>query len=100
VLRPARHRAEKAEKRIESATVVGPVVVMKFFVLILKNLLRNLVRTVLTALAVILLVAIFTMIVTVLRFLENAMAARETDVPLVVTERFRIPSRFDRRYLE
>ena len=51
---------------------------MKLAVLILKNLFRNKIRTALTTLAVFALVAIFTMIMTVLRFLENAMAEMST----------------------
>ncbi len=67
---------------------------MKLVFLILKNLRRNLLRSSLTAMAVVLLVAIFTMIMTVLRFLDLAMTQKESDVPLVITERYRIPSRF------
>src|SRR5207248_4835072 len=77
----------------------GPAA-MKFFLLVLKNLSRNKARTALTALAVVFLVVIFSMIVTVLRFLNLAMAAQSKDVPIVVTERYRFPSRFDRRYIQ
>lgn len=73
---------------------------MKLAVLTLKNLLRNKVRTALTALSIFFLVAVFTMIATVLRFLEDAMAEQKTDVKSIVTERYRIPSRFDRRYID
>lgn len=73
---------------------------MKFFVLILKNLRRNKLRSGLTALAVIFLVAIFSMIATVLRFLDLAMQQKARDVPIVISERYRLPSRFDRRFLE
>jgi putative ABC transport system permease protein len=73
---------------------------MKFLSLIVKNLRRNKVRTALTALAVVFLVVIFSMIATVLRFLNLAMTAQAKDVALVITERYRFPSRFDRRYLE
>lgn len=73
---------------------------MKLFRLILKNLFRNKVRSILTALAIFLLVAIFTLIATVIRFLDNQMAEQSKDVLAVVTERYRIPSRFDRKYME
>lgn len=72
---------------------------MKLIALILKNLTRNKLRTGLTALAIFALVAILTMIMTVVRFLENAMAEKAADVKSVITERYRIPSRFDRRYM-
>lgn len=73
---------------------------MKLFRLIFKNLARNKIRTVLTACAVVFLVAIFSMVLTVLLFLDAAMAAKNADVPLVLTERYRIPSRFDVAFLE
>lgn len=73
---------------------------MRLILLIFKNLFRNKVRTALTALAIFFLVAVFTMIATVLSFLENAMADKEKDVKSIATERYRIPSRFDRRYVE
>jgi putative ABC transport system permease protein len=73
---------------------------MHLLLLVFKNLLRNKLRTALTALAIFFLVAVFTMIATVLRFLENAMADKEKDVKSIATERYRIPSRFDRRYID
>ncbi|HMP00974.1 MAG TPA: ABC transporter permease [Gemmatales bacterium] len=73
---------------------------MRLVLLIFKNLLRNKLRTALTGLAIFFLVAVFTMIATVLRFLESAMADKEKDVKSIATERYRIPSRFDRRYVD
>jgi putative ABC transport system permease protein len=73
---------------------------MKLALLIVKNLRRNRLRSVLTLLAVVCLVAIFSMIVTVLRFLQMVVTAQARDVPIVITERYRFPSRFDRRYIE
>src|SRR5262249_11637060 len=73
---------------------------MKLLLLILKNLGRNPLRSTLTALAVVFLVAIFSMIATVLRFLDKTMEAKAADVPVVVTERYRYPSRFDRSFME
>lgn len=73
---------------------------MKLLKLILKNLLRNKVRSILTLLAIFLLVAIFTLIATVIRFLDDQMAEQSKDVLAVITERYRIPSRFDRKYMD
>jgi putative ABC transport system permease protein len=73
---------------------------MKLFVIILKNLKRNKVRSILTALAIFFLVAIFTLIATVTKFLEDMMVEQSKDVLAIVTERYRIPSRFDRKYLD
>jgi putative ABC transport system permease protein len=73
---------------------------MKLLILILKNLRRNKVRSILTALAIFLLVAIFTMIATVIAFLDSQMAEQSKDVMAVITDRYRIPSRFDRKYMD
>src|SRR4051812_29075252 len=73
---------------------------MKLFLIILKNLKRNKVRSILTALAIFLLVAIFTLIATVTRFLEDMMKEQSKDVLAIITERYRIPSRFDRKYID
>lgn len=73
---------------------------MKLIKLILKNLLRNKVRSILTLLAIFLLVAIFTLIATVIRFLDDQMTEQSKDVLAVITERYRIPSRFDRKYID
>jgi putative ABC transport system permease protein len=68
---------------------------VKFFSLIFKNLWRNKIRTILTALAVFTLVAIFSMIFSVIRFLDLAMTEKSRDIKLILTEKYRIPSRFD-----
>src|SRR5581483_2642698 len=73
---------------------------MKLFLLALKNLRRNRVRATLTALAMILLAAVFCMVATVLRALSVFTAEKTRDVKLIVTERYRIPSRFDIRFVE
>lgn len=73
---------------------------MKLVAFILKNLLRNKVRSLLTILAAAVLVACVTMILTVLHFIEQEMSEKENDVKLVVTERYRMPSRFDRRLVK
>lgn len=73
---------------------------MKFLPLVLKNLLRSKLRSTLTALAIVFLVILFSMIGTVLVFLEDTMTEKSRDVPVVISERFRIPSRFDRGYMD
>src|SRR5262249_12614882 len=78
----------------------GAHAMMKFFPLLLKNLWRSKTRSALTALAIVFLVAIFTMIATVLRFLDNAMTEKSRDVPMIVTQRYRIPSMFDRSWVD
>ena len=69
---------------------------MKFLPLVFKNLWRSKLRSSLTALAVVFLVAVFSMVATVLNFLDMVMTERTKDIRVVVTNRFRIPSRFDR----
>jgi putative ABC transport system permease protein len=73
---------------------------MRYLLLIFKNLRRNILRSALTGLAIIVLVVLFSMILTVLTFLNQAMTAQAADVALVLTERYRLPSRFDRRYMD
>lgn len=73
---------------------------MYFFLLILKNLRRNRLRTVLTGLAVIALVAIFSMIVNVLHFLDDLMTEKSRNVNIMISERYRLFSPFDRRHVE
>jgi putative ABC transport system permease protein len=73
---------------------------MKLLLLILRNVGRNKLRSVLTALAVLFLVVVFSLLTTVLRFLDRTMQQKASDIPVVLTERYRFPSRFDRRHLE
>lgn len=73
---------------------------MKLFLLVFKNLRRNKVRSMLTALAVMLLVAIFSMIATVINFIEEFTSEKSRDIRLLVTERYRIPSRFDYAFVD
>lgn len=73
---------------------------MKLVKLIFKNMMRNKVRSILTAVAIFLLVAVFTLIMTVIHFLDNQMSEQSKDVMAVITERYRIPSLFDRKYME
>jgi putative ABC transport system permease protein len=73
---------------------------MKFLPLVFKNLWRSKLRSSLTALAVVFLVAVFSMVATVLNFLDMVMTERNKDIRVVVTNRFRIPSRFDRSWVD
>jgi putative ABC transport system permease protein len=73
---------------------------MKLFKLILKNLARNKLRTSLTALAIFSLVAIFTLIATVISFLNAQMTDQTKDVLSLISDRYRIPSRFDQKYMD
>lgn len=73
---------------------------LKLLKLILKNMGRNKVRTILTSLAIFFLVAVFTSIATILTFLEDQMKDQEADVMAIITERYRIPSRFDVKYMD
>ena len=73
---------------------------MKLLLLALKNLRRNKVRATLTAMAMILLAAVFCMIATVLKGLSAFTAEKARDVKLIVTERYRIPSSFDTRFVD
>jgi putative ABC transport system permease protein len=61
---------------------------MKFFLLILKNLRRNKVRTALTCLAVMVLVFVVTMIWTVVYFLENFTKEKSGSLKAIVTDRY------------
>jgi putative ABC transport system permease protein len=73
---------------------------IKFFPLLLKNLWRSKLRSILTTLAIVLLAAIFTMIWTVVGFLDSTMTERTKDVPVIMTQRYRIPSQFDRMWVD
>jgi putative ABC transport system permease protein len=73
---------------------------MKFLPLVFKNLWRSKLRSSLTALAIVFLVAVFSMVATVLNFLDMVMTERTKDIRVIITNRFRIPSRFDRSWVE
>lgn len=74
--------------------------ILKLFLLSLKNLRRNKARAVLTAMALVLLASIFCMIATVLHGLSQVTSEKSKDIKLIITERYRIPSRFDRSLME
>ena len=73
---------------------------MKLFAFVLKNLRRSPLRTFLTSIALVVLVVLFSVIWSILAFLQEAMAQKAADIPVVITERYRIPSRFDRAFME
>jgi putative ABC transport system permease protein len=71
---------------------------VKFGVIIFKNVRRNLLRTTLTSLGTMVLVLVITLIWSVLHFLDNAMADKATNFKVIVTERWQIPSRMPFAY--
>jgi putative ABC transport system permease protein len=76
------------------------IMLLKLLLLSFKNLRRNRVRAVLTALALVLLASVFCMIATVLFSLHEITAEKSRNIKLLITERYRIPSRFDRGYVD
>jgi putative ABC transport system permease protein len=71
---------------------------VKFAVIIFKNVRRNLLRTVLTSMGTMVLVLVITLIWSVLHFLDNAMADKASNFKVIVTERWQIPSRMPFAY--
>lgn len=71
---------------------------MKFFLLIVKNIFRNRVRSVLTALCTMVLVFVITLVWSILTFLDNAMAAKDTGFKAIVTEKWQFPSQMPFSY--
>ena len=72
---------------------------MKYFGLILRNLVRNKLRTVLTALGTMLQVLVVTLVWSVLSFLDQATQARSEKIKALITERWTIPSRMPYSYV-
>ncbi len=75
-----------------AAGVVFVAVYPKMFLLVIKNLRRNVLRTLLTCLATLVLVFMVTLIWTVINFFDRATEERSTDIKLIVTERWQLPS--------
>jgi putative ABC transport system permease protein len=71
---------------------------LKFAVIIFKNVRRNLLRTVLTSMGTMVLVLVITLIWSVLHFLDRAMADKSSNFKVIVTERWQIPSRMPFAY--
>jgi putative ABC transport system permease protein len=73
--------------------------VLKFFILILKNLGRNKLRTTLTALAVTVMVTICAEMMTIITTVRQHVEAEASQSKLLVTERWVAPSRIPARYV-
>jgi putative ABC transport system permease protein len=71
---------------------------MKFALLILKNVRRNIVLSALTSLGTIVLVLVITLVWSVLAFLDRATAEKQRDLKATVTERWQIPSQMPYTY--
>jgi putative ABC transport system permease protein len=76
-----------------------PIGVLKFFILILKNLGRNKLRTTLTALAVTVMVTICAEMMTIIATVRQHVEAEASQSKLLVTERWVAPSRIPARYV-
>ncbi len=68
-------------------------------VLIVRSLSRNLVRTSLTYLAIFVLVVVIIAIWSILTFMDNVMAEKETNLKAIITERNQIPSQMKPTHL-
>jgi putative ABC transport system permease protein len=66
---------------------------MKFFLLILKNVRRNLLRSTLTALGTMVLVCVVILVWSILAYLDELTQDKTSDFKMIVTERWRLPSR-------
>jgi putative ABC transport system permease protein len=73
--------------------------VLKFLVLIMKNLGRNKLRTTLTALAVTVMVTICAEMITIITSVQQHVEAEASQSKLLVTERWVAPSRIPARYV-
>jgi putative ABC transport system permease protein len=73
---------------------------LKYVVLIGKNLRRNLLRTTLTALGTIVLVFVVTLIWSVLHLLDTVMEEKTSNLKAIVTERWQVPSQMPFSYAD
>lgn len=71
---------------------------MKFLLLILKNVRRNLLRSTLTALGTMVLVCVVILVWSILAFLDEVTQEKTSDFKMIVTERWRLPSRMPFSY--
>src|SRR5262249_34700761 len=92
------HRGPATRRRAETILGVPGVRVMKFLLLIFKNLRRNLLRTTLTSLAIMVLVFVVTLIWSVLSGLYRYTREQSGEQKLIVTEKWQIPSQMPIRY--
>jgi len=66
---------------------------MKFLLLIVKNVRRNLLRSLLTAMGTMVLVSVVILVWSILAFLDQVTQEKTSDFKVIVTERWRLPSR-------
>lgn len=71
---------------------------MKYLLLIMRNLRRSLVRSGLTALGTMVLVLVVTLVWSILAFLNQVMSERKTDIKMLITEKWQIPSQMPFSY--
>ena len=73
---------------------------LKYVLLIGKNLRRNVLRTSLTALGTMVLVFVVTLVWSVLHLLDTVMAEKTSDLKAIITERWQIPSQMPFAYAD
>src|SRR5262249_38414725 len=95
---PPRQSGTATRKRTTRRWRARHARVMKFFLLILKNIRRNLVLSGLTSLGTIVLVLVVTLVWSVLAFLDQATAEKQRNLKAIVTERWQIPSQMPFSY--
>jgi len=71
---------------------------MKYLLLIFRNLRRSMVRSGLTALGTMVLVLVVTLVWSILSFLNQVMSERKTDIKMLITEKWQIPSQMPFSY--
>lgn len=72
---------------------------VKFAVIIVKNVRRNLLRTTFTALGTMTLVLVVTLVWSVLSFIDASMAEKATDLKVLITEKNKAPSQLPYSYV-
>jgi putative ABC transport system permease protein len=72
---------------------------VKMLLLMLRSLRRNLLRTSLTYVALFVFTMVLTLIYSVVSFLTNITAEKQTDVKVIVSEKFQFPSMMPPRYV-
>lgn len=71
---------------------------MKFLLLILRNVRRSKVRSGLTALGTMVLVLVVTLVWSILSFLNAAMTTRKSNIKMLITEKWQVPSQMPFSY--
>lgn len=77
---------------------MDPLLLLKFFGLMFKNIRRGMLRSILTAIGTMALVVVVTLVWTVLHALSKATQEKEADLKVIVTERWQIPSQMPFSY--